>query len=120
MGGNVIADRSHRRGQGDANLTYTASVTRAEAPPELSDDATLSTLALSGVTLAFDPATITYAAEVGNDVTETTVTPVANHDGATYVVKLDGAADADGIIPLVVGSNVITVEVTAEDRETPL
>ncbi len=65
----------------------------------------------------FDPATTNYAAVVGHAVTETTVTPTASDDGASYVIKLDGVADADGIIPLAVGSNVITVVVTAEDGE---
>ena len=46
----------------------------APPPPEpepLSADATLSGLALSGITLAFDPATTQYTGEVGNDVAET-------------------------------------------------
>ena len=49
---------------------------------------------------------------------ETTVTPTTNDDGATYETKFGGVADADGVIPLSVGSNVITIEVTAEDDET--
>ena len=49
---------------------------------------------------------------------ETTVTPTVNHDRATYAIKLGGATDADGVIPLAVGSNVITIEVTAEDGNT--
>ena len=48
---------------------------------------------------------------------ETTVTPTTNDDGATYMVKLDGVADDDGVISLSVGSNTITVEVTAEDGQ---
>ena len=103
---------------GETSRTYTVTVTRAEAPPERSGDATLRSLALSGVTLEFDPATTTYAAEVGNDLAETTVTPTVNDDGATYVVRLDGAADDDGIAPLAVGENVVSVLVTAEDGET--
>ena len=105
---------------GETNRIYTVTVTRAEAPPEppASSDAALSGLALSGVTLDFDPATTTYAVEVGNDLAETTVSPTVNDDGATYVVRLDGAADEDGTIPLAVGENTITIEVTAEDGET--
>ncbi len=38
----------------------------------------------------------------------------------SYVIKLGGATDADGVIALSVGSNVITVEVTAEDDSTTL
>ena len=41
-----------------------------------------------------------------------------NHHGATYVVRLDGAVDDDGTVPLSVGENVISVVVTAEDGET--
>ena len=103
---------------GETNRTYTVTVTRAEVPPERSGDATLRSLALSGVSLEFDPATTTYAAEVGNDLAETTVTPTVNDDGATYVVRLDGAADDDGTVPLAVGENVVSVLVTAEDGET--
>ena len=51
-------------------------------------------------------------------VTETTVTATVSDDGASYTAKLDGVTDSDRVIPLVVGSNVITVEVTAEDGNT--
>ena len=84
-------------------------------PVSDSADATLSALTLSDVTLAFDSATTTYTATVGNDVTQTTVTPTTSDDGATYAIKLDGVAVADGVVPLTVGGNVITVVVTAED-----
>ena len=120
VGSNVIIVQVvAEAGQFNAPLrTYTVTVTRAEAPAEPSNDATLSSLTLSGVTLAFDPATTRYTAAVGNDVTQTTVTAAANHAGATYAIKLDGAADADGVIPLAVGKNEIGVVVTAEDGET--
>ena len=115
VGSNVITVEVTAE-DGQATKTYTVTITRA-AP--LSDDATLSGLALSGVNIgAFDPATTGYTAEVANDVVETTVTPAVNDDGATYVIKLDGAADYDGTLSLAVGSNVITVEVTAEDGQT--
>ena len=93
------------------------TVTRAEPP---STDASLSSLALSGVTLApaFAAGTYAYTASVDNDVTEATITPTANDDGATYTIKLGGVTDADGTISLAVGDNVITVEVTAEDGST--
>ena len=74
---------------------------------------------MSGVDIgAFDPATTEYAADVDHDVTETTVTVTANDGGATYAIKLGGVADDDGIVSLAVGSNVIAVEVTAEDGQT--
>ena len=103
-----------------ATRTYTITVTRAESPtPELSDDATLSALTLSGVDFGtFDSTTTSYTAQVANGVTETTVVPTANDSGASYVIKLGGVTDADGVISLTVGSNVITIEVTAEDDST--
>ena len=84
----------------------------------ISNDATLSALALSGIDLAFDPATTTYAASVPATTTQTTVTPTTNHASATYVVKLAGVVDADGTIPLAAGDNLITIDVTAEDNTT--
>ena len=78
-----------------------------------STDATLSGLTLSGIDIgAFDSDTTAYTASVANGVDETTVAPTTNDGEASYVIKL---ADADGVIPLAVGSNVITIEVTAED-----
>ena len=79
----------------------TAGFSVTEAP---SEDATLRSLALSGVDIgAFDPATTTYAAGVANEVEETTITPTVNDDGATYVVNLDDVADEDGNVSLAVG-----------------
>ena len=100
--------------------SYTVTVTRAEPPtPELSDDAMLNALTLSGIDFGtFDSTTSSYTAQVANSVTQTTVTPTVNDSGASYVIKLGGVTDADGVISLAVGSNVITVEVTAEDDST--
>ena len=118
VGNNAIAIEVTAE-DGQTTRTYTVTVTRAEAPPPASTDATLSGLTLSGVNFgAFDSATTEYTASVGNDVTETTVTATANDGGATYVVKLDGVADADGNVPLAVGNNAIAIEVTAEDGQT--
>ena len=116
VGSNVITIEVTAE-DGNTVKTYTVTVTRAEAP--LSTDATLSGLTLSGIDFdTFDPAITGYTANVANDVAQTTVSPTANDDGATYVIKLDGVSDADGVIPLAVGGNVITVEVTAEDGNT--
>ena len=94
----------------------TSAVTQVAA---LSTDATLRDLTLSGVNFGtFESATISYTARVNNTVTETTVAPTLNHSGASYVIKLGGVTDADGVISLSEGSNVITVEVTAEDGQT--
>ena len=96
--------------------TYTVTVTPI-APP--STDATLSALTLSSIDFGtFNSTTTSYTAQVANSVSQTRVTPTVNHSGASYVIKLDGVTDADGVISLSVGSNVITVEVTAEDDNT--
>ena len=100
--------------------TYTVAVTRAKSPTSVeSSDATLSALTLSDVNFGtFDSTTISYSARVANGVSQTTVAPKINHSGASYVVKLGGVTDADRVVALAVGSNVITVDVTAEDKET--
>ena len=98
--------------------SLTSAATGAVALPP-SDDATLSNLTLSGINFGtFASATINYTASVGNDVTETTVTATTNYDGASYVVKLGAVEDADGTVDLVIGSNAVSVEVTAEDGQT--
>ena len=90
--------------------TYTVTVTRF-----LSTDATLKGLTLSDVTLSFDRSKTAYSASVSNNVTQTTATPTVNHSSASYEIKLGGVVDDDGVIPLTVGNNVITVDVTAEN-----
>ena len=87
-----------------------------------SNDATLSSLNLSNVTLdpAFLAGTQSYTASVANSVTSTTVTAETTDANATSVVKLDGAVDTDGTVDLAVGNNTITVEVTAENTSTML
>ena len=101
--------------------TYTVTVTRTAT---LSMDATLSWLSLSWLSLsridfgAFSSGTLSYTAEVPNSVTETTVNASVNDFGASDVIKLGGVEDSDGTISLAVGSNIITIEVTAEDGET--
>ena len=99
-----------------AGFTVAGPAKKKQETP--SSNATLSSLTLSDVTLAFASTTTEYTASVANDVDETTVTPTTNDDGATYEIKLGGVADGDGVIPLAVGSNVITVEVAAEDGNT--
>ena len=83
-------------------------------------NARLSSLTLSGITLtpSFDSGVFTYAADGTSSVTSTTVTPVLSNSNATAVIKLNGTVDADGTVDLELGSNVITVEVTAEDGTT--
>ena len=119
VGSNVITVEVTAE-DGETTRTYTVTVTREQAPtPEKSSDATLSALALSGVNFGtFDSTTISYSARVANSVTQTTVTPTVNDSNASYVIKLGGVEDADGTVSLTVGSNTITIEVTAEDDST--
>ena len=92
-------------------------------PPVASTDATLSALALSGVTLspAFDADTETYTASVANSVATTTVTAMATDADATVAVT--PSTDADAVtsghqVNLGVGPTTITATVTAEDGMT--
>ena len=92
-------------------------------------DATLSDLTLSGIdfvpTLAafyfvgpFLSDTVSYVGEAANSVTQTRVSPTLGHAGAGYVIMVDGVPDVDGVVPLSLGSSMVTVEVTAEDDTT--
>ena len=115
VGSNVITIEVTAEDDGTTR-TYTVTVTRAEPP---STDATLSALTLSGIDFGtFTPGTTSYSAQAANDVAHTTVTPTVNDSGASHVIKLGGVTDADGVVVLSVGGNVITVEVTAEDDST--
>ena len=107
---------------GQTMRTYSVTVTRP-----VSDNAYLYDLTLSGIVLehgstfyppGFSGLVFNYAPSVAHSLTETTVTPRAYHSFASYVIKLDGVTDADGVVALSVGRNVITIEVTAEDGET--
>jgi cyclophilin family peptidyl-prolyl cis-trans isomerase len=89
-------------------------------PP--SNDATLSSLTVSAGSLSptFASNITAYTLAVANTVTSTTVTPTVTSSVAS--VKVNGTAAASGAasaaIPLAVGANVITVEVTAQDGTT--
>ena len=86
----------------------------------LSTDATLTDLALSGVTLdqAFAPATEDYTATVVNSVMETTVTATTAHSGATVAFKDGDDNPLTNPVTLADGTNVIKAVVTAEDTTT--
>ena len=98
----------------DANKSVTANF--------LSTVATLSNLALSSGSLspAFASSTTNYTAVVANAVNALTVTPALTESAAS--VKVNGVAvasgSASGSIPLSVGSNTLTVLVTAQDGTT--
>ena len=102
---------------GTTQSTYTVTVTRA--PSAVS---TLSGLVLSSGTLSptFAAGTTSYTASVPNATTSITVTPTVTD--ATATIKVNGTAvasgTASGAISLVVGSNPLTVLVTAQDGTT--
>ena len=95
---------------GSIKERYTITVSRSS---ELSSDATLQALTLSGVTLSpeFNSATTAYTAEV-EDIETTTVEATVTHPGATVA--------GTGEKTLRVGDNVISVMVTAEDGTTTM
>ncbi len=84
----------------------------------LSDDATLSALLASGITLTptFDSATIGYTTNVSNSISSTTVSAVTSDNSAT--VTINGTAGSSKAVSLNVGSNTFTVIVIAEDGTT--
>jgi outer membrane protein OmpA-like peptidoglycan-associated protein len=96
-------------------------VTTTYAVP--SSDATLSALEINGTAgpIALSPSfasgTNVYAAEVANDIGAVTVTATTTMGGSTFTVN--GNVEASGVasasIPLEVGTNTITVLVTASD-----
>lgn len=102
---------------GSTTKEYTVTVTRAG-----SDNADLSALSLSDGTLspAFDASTTNYRASVTNDVYNVSVTADVYDKSASLTVNgkavIRGQASDDIVIN--VGSNEITVKVTAEDGTT--
>ncbi len=89
-----------------------------------SSDATLAGLTLSGgATLnpVFAPATLTYAADVANDVATLTVTPTATDAGATIAVNGTAVTSGSASTAITLTAGVATdiaVLVTAEDGTT--
>ena len=104
----VIAVNNVGRGIPSAEVTVT--INRPDTP---STDAYLRALTLSGIVLehdrttfylpGFSPLVFSYTPSVAYSLTETTVAPTVNHSGASYVIKLGGITDADGVIALSVG-----------------
>ncbi|QHT58928.1 hypothetical protein GXP70_02355 [Paenibacillus lycopersici] len=99
---------------GTTTKTYTINVTRT-----ISSNADLSGLVLSNGTLSptFRAETTNYTASVGNGVSSITVKPTVA-DGSSAVSVNDVPVTSGGAsasLPLIVGSNAITVKVTAED-----
>ena len=97
-------------------------------PAVISNDATLSALTASSATSSggsysslnigtFASGTTSYTATVANTVTHVKLTPTVNDSGASVTVNGNSVAKGSpsGAIALAVGSNALTVEVTAED-----
>ncbi len=98
-----------------------ASVTVADNDEALSDDATLSSLDVSGVDIGtFSGGDTDYAAKVAYTVTSTTVTAAASGEGASVVIADDDGSTtaASRTVTLVEGANTMTITVTAEDGRT--
>ena len=112
--------------------TYTLTVTRAAE--NASDDARLSSLTVGGKTV---PASnielsdggdenVDYITKVSNATSSVQVRANTRHSGAKVVIRTGASAsesvagdiDADGNIPLSVGTKFIAVQVTAEDRKS--
>jgi gliding motility-associated-like protein len=105
-------------GDGTTTKTYSIIITRTTG----SNNANLSSITLSNGTIspAFLTTTHNYIAYVNNFVSSITLNPSSEHTGAK--IKVNGIAvsgqSASGNIPLAVGSNTITIAVTAEDGTT--
>ena len=100
---------------GVSSTDYLIEVFR-EHPP--ATNARLTGLTLSGVTIPENFGSRTYAYTGTTSLATTTVTPELSDLDATAVIELGGMTDADGTVNLALGTNVITVEVTAEDGTT--
>ena len=101
------------------NMSPAAFTVTQAVGTALSSDANLSDLTLSAGTLTpeFVPATIAYSVSVGSSISAVTITPVAEDGNAT--LKVNGQDVVSGqvsqTISLDMGSNSITVLVTAQD-----
>ena len=97
---------------------FIGCVQRTDENGEQSSNADLSALTISSGTLspAFDSAVTSYTVTV-TDITSATVTPTAAHSNADITVNTVAveSGSASESINLSMGSNIITIEATAED-----
>ena len=111
----TVTDAGGLEGRDRVSVTVRAGV------EELSDDATLAALSLSGIDIGqYSSATTSYRARVGNDVTQTTLSATPNHAAAQVrITDSDGSvAGTRRVIALDEGETAIEVTVTAEDGTT--
>ena len=123
-GWSIGDDRLYRTDETDS-WTESANPLMIAILGTISDDATLSDLALEGetggeaITLspAFDADTDTYTAAVVNRIDAVKLTAAKNDDNATVVITNDDdpATREEALLDLSVGSNTLTVTVTAQD-----
>jgi hypothetical protein len=106
----------------DGTTQQPYSITVNKAAPSSSSDASLSNLTISSGTLvpSFSSTTYNYTDSVANGVTSITVTPTVHETHATVTVNGTPVTSSSpsGNIVLSVGTNPITVEVTAQDTTT--
>lgn len=99
---------------------FSNSKIRKLAPRMVSNDASLSGLALSSGALSpdFAAATLSYSAKVPGSMTSITLTPTVNENHATVKVNGTPMSGLQATVNLNIGHNIITVLVTAEDGHT--
>ncbi len=102
---------------GTTTQAYTITVTRA---PSINASLASMSPSITPLSPAFAPGTLSYTLAVKNTVLSMTVKPVTSDPTAT--LKVNGTSQASGAvsapIALAVGSNTITVLVTAQDGKT--
>ena len=103
--------------EGDSPWSASGTARTNAATSPVSTDATLSALTLSPTDISsFQSGTLTYSVDVANSVGSVTVTPTANQASATITVNGATVASGSGqAVRVDVGSNTITIVVTAED-----
>ena len=109
---------------GQSSTSSDARLGNLTASSATSESGTYSALALTPST--FQASTTSYVATVANATTHVKLTPTANHASATLGVRKGtmgsfttvASGSPSGAIALDVGSNEITVRVTAQDTET--
>jgi hypothetical protein len=116
LGGQTLASLTFGSANNSTNQTFIDSLRTAP----LSNNANLSALSLSGITLSpsFDPAVTSYSATVANEISNATLSATVQQAGA--VARFVGVPIPGGGLgfPVSVGSNPVIVVVTAEDGTT--
>ena len=104
---------------GTMDLSILAVEKNPEKPdaPILSTDATLHSLAVSGVTLSpeFDPSELSYAATVNTNTAEITLTASCEAKARRYVNDALTASGNPINVRLAIGANTVKIKVVAED-----